>query len=158
MTNDFAGSAVRAGDFYNFCEQNGYSLDKVLTSTDFQKDSDKFAASKLADAGLLDPQFASALPSDGTVAKSILPFTFLAGSALAFVLAKPNAVVREHAHTKGSLRIILSGEYKFTGLPAGDMTLKAGDWIYIPKGQKYGYVTGPDGAASACPYCPWGRD
>ncbi|MEH6575819.1 MAG: hypothetical protein V7731_01960 [Amphritea sp.] len=155
--NDFERAVVNTADFYSFCERNGHSIDNVLTSLDFEKDKKLFDSKKLADLGLLDPQFSSEMPSDQSITKSILPFSFVEGSVFAMVYGKPNVTVKEHSHTKGFLRVVMFGEYTFTGLPEGDVKLTVGDWIYIPKNQSYGYVTGPQGGGGGCCYCTNGR-
>lgn len=157
MTNDdFKISVLKTKDFTKFCETNGFSSNKVLTSIDFEKNKNLFDSKKIADLGLMDPQFSSEMPSNETITKVILPFYFEQGSAFAMIYGAPNVVVKEHSHTKGFLRVIMFGEYTFTGLPQGNINLKAGDWIYIPKGQKYGYKTGANGGGGGCCYCTGG--
>ncbi len=153
MSSDFEDKVIKIKDFNDFCKRNGYSSEEVITSIRFEKDKAKFDSKSLADAGLLDPQFSSEMPSDKTISKSILPFSFIDGSVFAMVYGKPNVSVGEHSHTKGFLRVVMFGQYTFTGLPDGSVTLKAGDWIYIPPNQKYGYTTGPEGGGGGCCYC-----
>ena len=78
--------------------------------------------------------------------KGQLPFVFT--QAQFFVShAEPNAKVAEHAHTEGdALRIITHGSITHDGVE-----LKAGDWMFIPKGVKYAIEIGREGA-SMC-YC-----
>lgn len=157
MSEDFSRAVVNLDGFNKFCEQHGYSNKRVLTSIQFEADKKTFDSMSLAKLGLLDPQFASEMPTDESIQKSILPFSFVEGSVFAMVYGKPNVVVKEHSHTKGFLRVVMFGEYTFTGLPDGEVTLKAGDWVYIPKGQKYGYRTGANGGGGGCCYCTNGR-
>ncbi len=149
----FENSVTDSLEFCKYCKENGFTQDNVLTSKDFDKLKEKFDSKKLGELGLIDPQFSSKMPSDETISKYILPFTFLEGSVFAMIYSKPKVVVKEHSHTKGFLRTVMFGQYIFTGLPNGEITLEAGEWIYIPAGQKYGYITGPNGGGGGCCYC-----
>jgi hypothetical protein len=152
----FEKSVSDSLEFCKYCKELGFTSDKVITSKGFELIKEKFDSKTLGELGLIDPQFSSKMPSDDTLSKYILPFTFLEGSVFAMVYGKPNTVVKEHSHTKGFLRTVMFGQYTFTGLPQGEITLEAGEWIYIPAEQKYGYITGPKGGGGGCSYCTGG--
>jgi hypothetical protein len=70
-----------------------------------------------------------------------LPMT-IEGAFMFISVAPPNAKVPEHAHKDGAgLRFIASGSVKYKG-----QELTEGDWMYIPKGKRYSFETGPLGA------------
>ncbi|HYL08798.1 MAG TPA: cupin domain-containing protein [Candidatus Udaeobacter sp.] len=46
----------------------------------------------------------------------------------------PGAVVPEHAHKRDLFRVVISGSMYVSGVE-----LKAGDWMYVPKGVPYSY-------------------
>lgn len=61
--------------------------------------------------------------------------------------AGPNIAVPEHSHDEGAgVRLILSGSIIYNG-----KELSAGDWMYIPKGVKYSFLTGAAGVGQF--YC-----
>jgi hypothetical protein len=75
-----------------------------------------------------------------------LPFVF-DKSQLFISVSNPDVAVPEHSHDEGAgIRFIMSGSIYYDG-----KELKSGDWMYIPKGAKYAFRTGPFGA-SFC-YC-----
>lgn len=154
---DFANSVLKSDEFEKFCEKHGYTLNRVITSRDFEADKETFAISRVAADGLIDPQFSEQLADGSPISKTVLPFSFIEGSTLVYVYAPPNQVVKEHSHTRGFVRFVTIGEYTFTGLPQGEVRMTTGDWIYIPKGQPYGYRAGPYGGGGGCCYCTNGR-
>jgi hypothetical protein len=75
-----------------------------------------------------------------------LPFV-MDPSQLFISVSNPDVVVPEHSHDEGTgIRFIMTGSIYYAG-----KELKSGDWMYIPKGAKYSFKTGPFGA-SFC-YC-----
>lgn len=77
-----------------------------------------------------------------------LPFVMDA-SQLFVTDAKAGARVGEHSHDQGDgIRFIVSGSIIYEG-----KTLKAGDWMFIPKGVPYSMQIGPDGARMCYCYC-----
>ena len=76
-----------------------------------------------------------------------LPFVF--DKAQFFMTeAAPGADANEHAHEGGSgIRFILSGSITHNGVE-----LKAGDWMYIPRGARYSFKVGPHGATMGYRY------
>jgi hypothetical protein len=75
-----------------------------------------------------------------------LPFV-MESSQLFISVSNPDVEVPEHSHDEGTgIRFIMSGSIYYDG-----KELKSGDWMYIPKGAKYSFKTGPFGA-SFC-YC-----
>jgi len=69
-----------------------------------------------------------------------LPF-YLEGGQFFITTAGPNLEVGEHAHDDDGVRFIISGSIFYDGIELGQ-----GDWMYLPKGQRYGFRTGPAGA------------
>ncbi|GGU47417.1 cupin domain-containing protein [Streptomyces violascens] len=67
----------------------------------------------------------------------------LDGPSLAFfTIAEPNAVAPEHSHEEGDgIRIITSGSINYNGQELSD-----GDWMFVPKGERYSFTVGPNGA------------
>lgn len=58
-----------------------------------------------------------------------------------FSSGNPDSKVNEHAHTEGDgLRFIVSGSIMYEG-----KELKAGDWMFIPKGVPYSFDVGSIG-------------
>ncbi len=68
----------------------------------------------------------------------------------AFVtIAEPNASVSSHSHDEGAgLRFIAGGSINYKG-----RELTSGDWMFIPRGAKYGFDVGPQGAVICYCYC-----
>ena len=151
MENKFKLKASDAVGLCKYAKKNGFTRDKVLTSKDFESMKEKFSYKELAKLNLVDPQFSALLPESG-IDKYVLPFTFMDAGIFAMVYNEPNIEVKAHSHTKGFLRTVMFGSYTFTDLPQGEVTLEAGDWIWIPAGQKYGYRTGPKGGGGGCSY------
>ena len=53
----------------------------------------------------------------------------------------PNKKFPEHRHTRDNgLRVIISGSIFYK-----DIELVAGDWMYVPRGASYSFVTGASG-------------
>lgn len=149
----FERAVLNTPSFYDFCEANGYSINNVITSKQFEGDKEKFSISTISKNGLIDPQFDENIPKGSGIVKTVLPFSFVEGSAMVMVYAPPNTVVENHSHTKGFFRFVYLGEYTFTGLPGGEIRLMTGEWIYIPKNTTYGYRAGPYGGGGGCCYC-----
>lgn len=76
-----------------------------------------------------------------------LPFHVEAGQFF-ITTAAADASVGEHAHDDDGVRFILSGSIFYDGIE-----LTAGDWMYLPKGEKYGFKVGPLGASMCYCYC-----
>ncbi|HEX8071276.1 MAG TPA: hypothetical protein VF546_15075 [Pyrinomonadaceae bacterium] len=75
-----------------------------------------------------------------------LPFVF-DRSQLFISVGNPDVKVDEHSHDEGDgIRFIMSGSIYY-----GKTELKAGDWMYIPKGTKYSFTVGPVGTLMC--YC-----
>ncbi len=78
------------------------------------------------------------------------------GDVLSFVgRMKPGARVPAHAHKFGVVRVVIEGSLKY-----GRMTLKVGDWMFVPAGQVYAVTAGPGGCKTmyhhgSCPSPPW---
>ena len=73
---------------------------------------------------------------------------YLDGASQMFVtLAQPGLRVPEHSHDDGDgIRFIAGGSIIYEG-----KELTAGDWMFIPKGQRYSFEVGPQGAIMC--YC-----
>ena len=70
-------------------------------------------------------------------------------SQLFISTGQPNAKVDEHSHNDGDgIRFIAAGSIEYNG-----QTLRAGDWMFIPKGKAYRFTVGPDGATMCYCYC-----
>jgi len=75
-----------------------------------------------------------------------LPFV-MEPTQLFISVSNPDVEVPEHSHDEGAgIRFIMTGSIYYDG-----KELKSGDWMYIPKGARYSFKTGPFGA-SFC-YC-----
>ncbi|BDS15225.1 cupin domain-containing protein [Aureispira anguillae] len=75
-----------------------------------------------------------------------LPFAF-EQSQFFISIGNPDISVPEHSHDEGDgVRFIISGSIYYK-----DQELKAGDWMYIPQGEKYEIKTGPFGVVMG--YC-----
>lgn len=81
-----------------------------------------------------------------------LPF-YLDGGQFFITSTAPNAEVSEHSHIDHGVRFIMSGSVYYNGIK-----LNTGDWMYIPKGERYSLKVGPLGASMcycyACCYAP----
>ena len=70
-------------------------------------------------------------------------------SQLFLSVGNANVEVKEHSHDEGAgVRFIISDSIQHDG-----RELIAGDWMYIPKGQKYSFTVGPHGATMGYCYC-----
>jgi anti-sigma factor ChrR (cupin superfamily) len=66
------------------------------------------------------------------------------GDVLSFMgRMKPGARVPPHSHSHAVVRVIIGGSLKY-----GRLTLKVGDWMYVPAGQVYSVTAGPDGCTT----------
>ncbi|MGH7761360.1 MAG: cupin domain-containing protein [Candidatus Dormibacteraceae bacterium] len=63
------------------------------------------------------------------------------GDILSFMTRmKAGASVPTHSHDHAVVRVVLKGSLKY-----GRVTLKVGDWMFVPPGQKYAVTAGSDG-------------
>src|SRR2546426_5501682 len=63
------------------------------------------------------------------------------GEALSFTgRMEAGAEVPEHVHKHPVFRIVIEGSLEY-----GDLTLKPGDWMFVPAGQAYSLKAGPEG-------------
>lgn len=60
-------------------------------------------------------------------------------------VAEPGAVVPIHSHKRDLIRFVLSGSIITNGIE-----LKAGDWMFVPKGVEYGYSAALNPGAIIC--------
>ena len=78
-----------------------------------------------------------------------LPVYLNKPSQLYLTAAAPGAHAPEHSHDEGDgVRFIVSGSIEYQG-----KELTAGDWMFIPAGQKYTFTTGRLGAVMCYCYC-----
>jgi hypothetical protein len=76
-----------------------------------------------------------------------LPFHLDGASQMFISIGSPDAEVPLHSHEEGDgVRFIMSGSILY-----GEQELTAGDWMYIPKGEKYKFKVGPVGVMQC--YC-----
>ncbi len=76
-----------------------------------------------------------------------LPVFFSDGVVIWITIGNPEAVIHDCQHDNGS-------GFKFIGCGSivyNDIELTAGDWMYIPKGEKYSFQVGKFGATML--YC-----
>lgn len=79
----------------------------------------------------------------GGFRKSILPVFLEKASTFYFSQGEAGADVPEHSHDEGDgLRVIMSGSIRY-----GDRELKAGDWMFLPAGQRYSFTVGDEGVS-----------
>lgn len=79
--------------------------------------------------------------------KEMLPLYFDGPTTLYISSGAPHAVVPSHSHDEGpGIRIMISGSIHYK-----DMELTAGDWMYVPAGEKYEFTVGARGATMC--YC-----
>ncbi|MHB8612040.1 MAG: cupin domain-containing protein [Candidatus Dormibacteraceae bacterium] len=63
------------------------------------------------------------------------------GDILSFITRmKAGATVPAHSHDHSVIRFVFKGSLKY-----GRLTLKVGDWMYVPAGQVYSVTAGPGG-------------
>jgi hypothetical protein len=73
------------------------------------------------------------------------------GDILCFISRlKPGTKVPEHAHKQAVFRVIIDGSLKY-----GRRTLKAGDWMLVPSGEKYAIQAGSTGCTIFYAHIPW---
>lgn len=78
----------------------------------------------------------------GGFKKFQLPFYMEKPTQFFVSVGSPDTEVPEHSHNEGDgLRYIMSGSILYNG-----NELKAGDWMYIPAGEKYSIRVGSQGA------------
>jgi quercetin dioxygenase-like cupin family protein len=76
-----------------------------------------------------------------------LPVLLDGASFMFITIAEPNAKTPAHSHEEGDgIRFIAGGSIIYDG-----KELTAGDWMFIPKGQRYAFEAGPYGAIMC--YC-----
>jgi hypothetical protein len=64
-------------------------------------------------------------------------------------MAEPGARVGQHSHNEGAgLRFIAGGSIRYK-----NQDLTPGDWMFIPKGARYEFEVGPQGAIICYCYC-----
>jgi quercetin dioxygenase-like cupin family protein len=72
------------------------------------------------------------------------------GDVLTFLTRmKPLARVPEHSHDHAVVRVVLEGQLKYSRL-----TLKVGDWMFVPANVVYTVTAGPDGCRILYHHCP----
>lgn len=140
--------------FDEYCSSKGFDRDKLLISKDFDSE-DAFSCEEMVNNGLLDPDFADAIPGDGVLKKTILPFSFLQDSIMAMIYAEPGVEVKPHKHNKGFFRVVHQGELIVISdaIDGGRVSLSPGDWIYVPAGIVYGYKAGKTGYYGGMCHC-----
>jgi quercetin dioxygenase-like cupin family protein len=63
------------------------------------------------------------------------------GDVLSFIThMRPGAMVPPHSHDHAVVRFVFKGSLKY-----GRVTLKVGDWMFVPAGQTYSVTAGPSG-------------
>ena len=114
-----------------YAKSKGFDRSKIITSKEFIDCDDDFLCDQMVKNELIDPDFADAIPSDGVLRKSILPFSFLQDSIMAMVYAEPGVEVRPHKHDKGFFRVVHQGELIMhcDQLEGGKISIFPGDWI-----------------------------
>lgn len=140
--------------FIDYLEEIGITMEDVITSKSITaKQKIALASDRVAEKGIIDKEFSEYIPNDSEFEKYLLPTVLAENSAIFYVSAPKNTVVKPHSHERGFVRFMLKGEVTFTGLPCGEVTLEAGDWIYIPPNQSYGYIVGNEDYKGNCSYC-----
>lgn len=110
-------------------EESGFAVNGIVTSRDE-------GVMRLADKLAIDN-----IPSG--FQKTQLPVFFDGPSQFYLSRGAPNSKVPSHSHDEGDgLRVILDGSIHYK-----DRQLGAGDWMFIPKGQKYEFEVGADGVS-----------
>lgn len=85
----------------------------------------------------------------GGFSKWQLPVYLQSASQLFISVGQADAEVPEHSHDDGDgIRFIVSGSIIYR-----DQELTAGDWMFIPAGQKYSFKVGPFGTTMCYCYC-----
>jgi hypothetical protein len=70
----FESTALEVPGFEEYCKEKGISLDKCITSRDFEKYKSDFSSDILTGKGLFDPQFSDAMPPGGGYKKNRIAF------------------------------------------------------------------------------------
>jgi hypothetical protein len=77
-----------------------------------------------------------------------LPFSLYGPSNAYLTVGTPKTHVPPHAHKEGAgYRLIVDGS-----IHVKDKELTAGDWMYVPKGEPYGYTVGLRGVTLFASY------
>lgn len=79
------------------------------------------------------------------ITKWQLPFYVESGQFF-ITTAEPGVKVAEHSHDEDGVRFIISGSIVYDGIE-----LSSGDWMFLPKGKRYGFKAGLLGATMC--YC-----
>jgi quercetin dioxygenase-like cupin family protein len=78
-----------------------------------------------------------------------LPIELDERTFLFMTVAQPGAVVPSHSHKRDLFRIVISGS-----IILDNVELKAGDWMFVPKGTEYSYTAALNpGATTLHAYC-----
>lgn len=78
-----------------------------------------------------------------------LPVHLAEASMMFVTIAEPEIKTPEHSHDDGDgIRFIAGGSIIYDG-----KELTAGDWMFIPAGQRYSFEVGPQGAIMCYCYC-----
>ena len=80
-----------------------------------------------------------------------IPLLFRPSGDLLFFLTRmrPGASVPEHAHDHVVVRIVLEGTLKY-----GRVTLKSGEWMFVPARVAYSVTAGPNSCRILYGHCP----
>jgi mannose-6-phosphate isomerase-like protein (cupin superfamily) len=91
------------------------------------------------DPGMNDVRYALRRPDMPPGFQSWQLPVFLEGCPVFFFLtvAEPGAVVPSHSHQRDLFRVVVAGSITTNGIE-----LKAGDWMFVPKGTPYNYSAG----------------
>jgi hypothetical protein len=116
-------------------EQSGLDTRRIVTSRD------KIVPAAERALGV------TAVP--GGFSKWQLPVYLNSPAQLYMSVGEPNIKVPEHSHDDGDgIRFMIAGSIIYE-----DKELTAGDWMFIPAGQKYSFVVGRFGATMCYCYC-----
>lgn len=78
-----------------------------------------------------------------------LPVVLPEQSFMFITVAEPEVESPSHSHDEGDgIRFIAGGSIIFN-----DTELIAGDWMFVPRGEKYSFRAGPQGAIMCYCYC-----
>jgi hypothetical protein len=103
---------------------------KIVTSRDANSDS------------LIDGLKVENVPEGFTKYQLPVFMTDIPGVQFFLSFGAPESKVAEHSHDEGDgMRFIASGSIHFEG-----KELTAGDWMFIPKGKRYSFTVGKQGA------------
>lgn len=75
---------------------------------------------------------------------------FLPEASVMFItMALPDAEAPDHSHDEGDgIRFIAGGSIIYN-----DVELTTGDWMFVPRGERYSFRAGPQGAIMCYCYC-----